>query len=1267
MTTKSATFPTFAEFLHAITGHGPFPWQERLASYVEQEGVFPDAITVQTGLGKTTSMLVHLHALARDVHHNGVKKRTVPLRCFHVVERREVVDTSFILADSAAKAVNEATDPASVLYPVREALSALIPVEMAEIEPVVSAVSLHGGIHTRGNWLRPVGAQLVTATVTQIVSRALFRGVGVSQNTSPMHAAVTGMDRVIFVDEPHLSEAAIAALKDAENVQRDAHHDLGVPVGQTVILGATAPPHLIASDPLTTNELDAEHPVAGSRLRAPKTINLVVVDGSSATDVEKKIVAAIAQAALDAHRRNVQRGPSASGGKHGVLVYANTVKTAQKIFAALLKSKECGGHLRLVHGRLRREERPSLNLSRGDITVATQTLEVGPDIDGFEVVTQPSSLSSLIQRAGRCNRYGELPEARVLVFAGRVTTTKKSAEEAASAESYSEIGEPDAGEEVADSGTLILDGGTLAVYGERATSLLVALNALTDGGKNPIPASPGDIGVFRKAAIDTAGAAVLDPPIRTAVLRAQVARFAAYTDPGTDFPLSAFLSGPDTLRKLDVAVAWRDSDSLEMLDDVDIQDDETVQVSLRALRDLLEIASSEKLKPVAHLDDIDTGSVAEVGDTKYRADTTSVLKKVRVRSARGWLEPKTLSGISPGSLVVLDTTLGGYVDHTMDDAPGFDPQSRNKVSDVSKSVACRNGRGRFLLTDPELTAELSADFEADSSGRGAAERVVEALREDGKITDSVRATVLPITVREPSGSTEETKFRFVVSLTDGSVNLGKNACRTVFLADHGHQVGQWSKLAAEVLPLRPSESDAVAAAGHLHDLGKTDRTFQASMGHSGAPHTPAWAKSSRDRSVAERRRLREQAGLSSDWRHEVASATGIDNHLIRHLVVSHHMWGRPLIVHPDGEGGPDSRITAHVEVFDTLTDMYGPWGLALLETVMRWADHRASEHPRTYGLNPIPVAPERLPVPGHLSTPVPAHQLPLPGLTSSPMAGTLAAIGLLERVVGDGLDPNAVIRWEPGTNIPVIGTSHDVRHAVDRMTHDVSPWLAVDRRLTALGGEKSKLKATNAKVPVPDHPDLSRALRSISDDDGDHSALFHQLLPDTQILAMPTPKKPKAPSDTAEGEDGEDATSATFRLHCMLFPNNGTPFTSALVESTTEHFFDPTSGYAPADDCKSGGLDVHPDMYPERTVRRDTLSWALAGIRALGWGAANTVDNRTVVLPTPSTWTTLAGYRALALCGGLPKKGPHLAWKSAPTRSADKLKVWVPLEDKGIR
>ena len=81
--------------------------------------------------------------------------------------------------------------------------------------------------------------------------------------------------------------------------------------------------------------------------------------------------------------------------------------------------------------------------------------------------------------------------------------------------------------------------------------------------------------------------------------------------------------------------------------------------------------------------------------------------------------------------------------------------------------------------------------------------------------------------------------------------------------------------------------------------------------------------------------------------------------LLLHLVISHHGKGRPLVPPvPDGAAevvyaeveGASVKVKADLAIVDwtqpgrfrQLNDRFGPWGLALLEAIVRLADHAVS-------------------------------------------------------------------------------------------------------------------------------------------------------------------------------------------------------------------------------------------------------------------------------------------------------------------------------------
>lgn len=119
--------------------------------------------------------------------------------------------------------------------------------------------------------------------------------------------------------------------------------------------------------------------------------------------------AALAEAANAAHRPGTR-----------TLVMVNTVSRAQAVYRRLI-AVQPDAQVVLVHSRFRPPERAAATRratqrpdEAGTIVVSTQALEAGIDISSATLVTEAAIWPSVVQRAGRCNRYGEHDDARLL-------------------------------------------------------------------------------------------------------------------------------------------------------------------------------------------------------------------------------------------------------------------------------------------------------------------------------------------------------------------------------------------------------------------------------------------------------------------------------------------------------------------------------------------------------------------------------------------------------------------------------------------------------------------------------------------------------------------------------------------------------------------------------------------------------------------------------------------------------------------------------------
>ena len=351
---------SFASFYQSLHGYAPFPWQVELAARVAA-GHWPDALNLPTSSGKTAVVDVWLWA-----HATGVP--STPRRLYYVIDRRLLVDA--------------VADYAQALF------------KGCGVQGQV--VRLRGGLGAKDDaWmLNPAGLTLISTTLDQVGSRLLCRAYGASRWAAPVHAGLAGNDALIVIDEAHLVEPFRQTLQRIARFRKQATEPATTPWH---VVTMTATPLGDAADVLALSQGDWAHPVLSRRLLAAKQARLV--NGK------------LGDIALEALRLR-EAGAAVVG------VVVNMVDTARMVHRALSSH----GEAMLIIGRARPLERDALGqevMQRAGsgtrsadrkplFVVATQTIEVGLDLDFDALVSELAPVSALRQRLGRLDRLGEL-------------------------------------------------------------------------------------------------------------------------------------------------------------------------------------------------------------------------------------------------------------------------------------------------------------------------------------------------------------------------------------------------------------------------------------------------------------------------------------------------------------------------------------------------------------------------------------------------------------------------------------------------------------------------------------------------------------------------------------------------------------------------------------------------------------------------------------------------------------------------------------------
>lgn len=259
----------------------------------------------------------------------------------------------------------------------------------------------------------PEAPAILVGTQDMLLSRALNRGYGVSRYRWPIQFGLLHNDTQWLFDETQLmgvaveTSAQLQGLRDKLGTQRPVR---SLSMSATLSdrqLGTVD--HAAPVDGWKTFALegtDQEHPVVATRTQSRKQLRQapLALDASTAKGDYVKLLADLVVA---------EHVPDTL-----TLIVLNRVARAQDLFAALLKRGRTKENLALIHSRFRPPDRSSnerMLQANGDrIIVATQAIEAGVDVSAHTMFTELAPWSSLVQRFGRCNRYGEVENAQVL-------------------------------------------------------------------------------------------------------------------------------------------------------------------------------------------------------------------------------------------------------------------------------------------------------------------------------------------------------------------------------------------------------------------------------------------------------------------------------------------------------------------------------------------------------------------------------------------------------------------------------------------------------------------------------------------------------------------------------------------------------------------------------------------------------------------------------------------------------------------------------------
>ncbi|MCS6892183.1 MAG: type I-U CRISPR-associated helicase/endonuclease Cas3, partial [Rhodovarius sp.] len=732
----------------------------------------------------------------------------------------------------------------------------------------------------------PAAPAIIVGTVDMIGSRLLFEGYGVGRRMRPLQAGLLGCDCLVILDEAHLVPPFAALLRRiaADPALRGAAgwH----PLRSLRLLTLSATGGDAAGERFGLDVEDRNDALVARRLDAIKSLRIGAA--VERKDLPRRLAEIAQSRARDAER------PAR------VIVFCNQRRQAQEVEKILAESGlevhllvgERRGHERAAAARALEEAGFLAGSSPAEgpaVLVATAAGEVGIDLDADHMVADVVAFERMVQRLGRLNRRGE----RALAMADLLPV-----------EADGKGGEEDTRQarclELLKKLPPLPGGGWLA--SPAALQRLQedpALAALRKEASTPEPLYPALTLPLVEAwsltgLAEHTGRPEIEPWLRGWVEEeAQVRLFWRRFLPWRSGEIPArrevdafFLQAPPALPEILEAPRWHAAEVIKArakaLQKAGAAPDSPALLMLDAA---LELQAGLTLKEVAEIDP----------------------KSDRLSGGSFWAIAAALGGLSPQGL--LDAASEGIGPEAPSAARGIGCTADGPEG--MPGVAWRISRGAADAAEPPAEGLVEAHvFVLAYDAEGEPEEVIRVWKEEPAEAETALA-------RRPQS-----------------------------LADHAAAVERAAADLAARLGLPEEQQRMLCLAARLHDAGKAAERWQRAFG--APPAGGPYAKTAAHRI--------DQA-LLDGYRHEFGSlAVALRDpdlaalpedlrDLALHLIAAHHGRARPVLEGRGAELPPSAAEAIARDAalrFARLQRLWGPWGLAWWEALLRCADAAAS-------------------------------------------------------------------------------------------------------------------------------------------------------------------------------------------------------------------------------------------------------------------------------------------------------------------------------------